>query len=346
MRSAPAARVIPLYVVVPPRMLMLDLAGPIEVVRRANTLQAELRFEVHHVAPRAKVMTSIGLVVSELAPLPASLPDDAMIMLGGNVTQLTLAGDPDAARDRDDEAAIVAWLGAVVQPGHTVITICSGALLAARAGVLDGYSCTTHHQCCAELARLAPKARVLEDRLYVEDGRRLTSAGITAGIDLMLHVVAQRIGQAHALAVARYLVVYLRRDGAEPQLSPWLEGRNHLHPIVHKVQDAIAAQPRRAWPSAALAKLAGTSGRHLSRLFREHTGMNLPDYRNRLRVALAHELLAQTRLDIERVAERAGFASARQLRRAWRKWYPTPPRATRDDPAAVTGGEAGQRPSR
>ncbi|HEU4730358.1 MAG TPA: helix-turn-helix domain-containing protein [Kofleriaceae bacterium] len=125
----------------------------------------------------------------------------------------------------------------------------------------------------------------------------------------------------------------IRRDGAEPQLSPWLEGRNHLHPIVHKVQDAIAAYPRRPWPSAALAKLAGTSVRHLSRLFHEHTGMNLPDYRNRVHVALAHELLAQTRLDIERVAERAGFASARQLRRAWRKWYSTPPRSARNEAA-------------
>ncbi|HET7500373.1 MAG TPA: helix-turn-helix domain-containing protein [Kofleriaceae bacterium] len=333
MRSTPAPRVIPLYIVVPPRMLMLDVAGPVDVVRRANIEQQALQFDVRHVAPRASIMTSVGLVVSGLAPLPGSLPDDAMILLGGNVTQLTLAGDPAAARDRADEAAIVAWLRAVVRPSHTVISICSGALFAARAGLLDGYRCTTHHQCTAQLAAIAPRAHVLEDRLYVEDGRRLTSAGITAGIDLMLHVVAQQIGQAHALSIARYLVVYMRRDGAEPQLSPWLEGRNHLHPIVHKVQDAIAAHPRRAWPTEALARLAGTSVRHLSRLFREHTGMNLPDYRNRVRVALAHELLVQTQLDIERVAERAGFASARQLRRAWRKWYSTPPRTARDEPA-------------
>jgi len=322
-------QVIPLYVVVPPRMLMLDIAGPVEVIRRANIEQHALRFDVRHVGPRPSVMTSIGVVASGIAPLPVSVPDDATILIGGNVSELTLARDPAGAADRRDEAAIVAWLGAVIRPCHTVIAICSGAVLAGRAGLLDGHSCTTHHQCCAELAAVAPKARVVDDRLYVVDGRRLTSAGVTAGIDLLLHVVAELLGQGPAVAIARYLVVYLRRTGAEPQLSPWLDGRNHLHPIVHKAQDAIADDPRRAWPSQTLAKLAGTSPRHLSRLFRTHTGMTVPDYRNRMRVALAEQLLTRTRLDLERVAERAGFGSARQLRRAWRKWYATPPRAAR-----------------
>ena len=328
----PSVRVIALYVVTPPRVLMLDIAGPIEAVRRANVEQAAVRFEVIHVGPRPRVMTSIGLAVTGIAALPRELPDDAYVVLGGSVTTLTVVPDEaaDDARDRRDAAEIVAWLEATIRPSHTVITICSGALLAARAGLLDGYSCTTHFACCAELAAVAPRARVLEDRLYVEDRRRLTSAGITAGIDLMLHVIAQLAGQAHALAVARYLVVYMRRAGADPQLSPWLEGRNHVHPVVHRVQDAIAADPARTWSVGALAKLAGTSPRHLSRLFYDNTGLHLPDYRNRLRVALAHDLLGQTRLDIESVAERAGFASSRQLRRAWRRWYPTPPTAHRD----------------
>lgn len=317
-----------MYVVFPPRTLLLDLAGPLEVIRRANVEQDRIAFDVLPIAPRAHVMTSIGVTVGGLAGLPDALPDDAVVVIGGNVSALTLAADPEAAHDRRDEAAIVAWLRAHVGD-HTLISICSGAVLAARAGLLDGRNCTTHHLGCETLARVAPRARVLADRLYVEDGPRLTSAGVTAGVDLMLHVIAGMTSQAVALAIARYLVVYLRRDGAEPQLSPWLEGRNHLHPAVHKVQDAIAADPRRAWTLAQLARVAGASDRHLSRLFRVHTGMNVPDYRNRLRVALARELLAETQLDLERVAERAGFASTRQLRRAWHKWYPTPPSAAR-----------------
>jgi transcriptional regulator GlxA family with amidase domain len=217
-----------------------------------------------------------------------------------------------------------------VKPHHAIISICTGALRAARAGLLDGRDCTTHFTACAELAAIAPRANVLENRLYVEDGNRYTSAGVTAGTDLMLHLVAQLCGPAVALAVARHLVVYLRRSGSDPQLSPWLEGRNHIHPAVHSAQDAIAANPSRAWTLGALSKIASTSPRHLSRLFNEHAGMSLPDYINRLRVSLARELIGNTRLDMERVAERSGFASARQLRRAWSRSYATPPHAVRD----------------
>ena len=145
----------------------------------------------------------------------------------------------------------------------------------------------------------------------------------------MLHLVAQMAGAACALAVARYLVVYLRRGGADPQLSPWLEGRNHLHPAVHRAQDAVAADPARAWTLGDLARAAHASPRHLSRLFNEHAGMSTGDYVNRLRVTLARELLAQTRLDVERVAERAGFASARQFRRAWNRFNDAPPTRVR-----------------
>lgn len=324
-------RDVALYVVVPPRALLLDVAGPLEVVRRANIEQSRVRFVVAYVGPRRTVMTSIGLPVATIAPLPRDLPADAIVMIGGAVSTRGLRDDPDACRDARDDAAIVEWLSAHVRPSHVVITICSGALFAARAGLLDGFVCTTHHQCTAELARIAPRSRVLEDRLFVEDRTRLTSAGVTAGIDLMLYVIANLTGQDTAVAVARYLVLYLRRAGSDPQLSPWLAGRNHLHPAVHKVQDALAADPRRAWSHAALAKLAGTSARHLTRLFNRHTGMSLPAYRNRLRIALARELLTQTQLDMESVAERSGFGSTRQLRRAWHELFIEPPRAVRSE---------------
>jgi len=323
-----AARTIPVYVVLPPRTLLLDVAGPLEVLRRANLIQDTVRFEVHYVAARRTLRTSIGLDVSGLGALPRSLPDDALLIVGGNVDQL-IDATAHGAQDEHDEQRIVTWLRATFRPGHRLLTICSGALLAARAGLLDGYACTTHFLSCAQLAALAPQARVLDNRLYVEDRDRLSSAGVTAGIDLMLHVVAQLIDHACALAIARYLVVYLRRSGSDPQLSPWLEGRNHIHPAIHRVQDAIAQDPAREWPARRLAHIAGTSARHLSRLFHEHVGMHIADYRNRLRAALARELLSQTRLDMERVAERAGFASTRQLRRVWRSLHSTSPRAER-----------------
>lgn len=176
---------------------------------------------------------------------------------------------------------------------------------------------------------MAPAARVLENRLYVEDGNRYSSAGITAGIDLMLHIIASLTDPATAAAVARFLVVYLRRAGPDPQLSPWREGRNHIHAAIHRVQDAMTADPTRDWSLESLAAIAIASPRHLSRLFNEHTGMSLPHYLNKLRVALAQQLLTETRLDMENIAERVGFSSSRQLRRAWSRVSATLPSAAR-----------------
>ena len=347
---------IPVFVVAPPRVLLLDVAGPVEVLRKANLEQDAVRFGVAYVGPSREVASSIGLDVAGIAPLPEHLPDGAFVIVSGSadvplVRRLPDGGapvdegvvQPEAAagarlRRREDdttcEAEIVAWLARTIRPGIRVVSICSGALLVARAGLLDGHECTSHHACVGELARLAPAARVRENRLYVEDGERLSSAGVTAGIDLMLHIVAQSAGHGCALAVARYLVVYMRRGGADPQLSPWLEGRNHIHPAVHRAQDAIAAAPARDWSVETLARVAAASPRHLSRLFNEHAGMSVTDYVNRMRLALARELLAGSRLDIETIAERAGFASSRQLRRAWGRLHDLPPSRMRAPPAA------------
>ncbi|TPQ50623.1 AraC family transcriptional regulator [Prosthecomicrobium hirschii] len=327
--------------VVPPRVLLLDLAGPIEVLRKANLEQEAVRFEVSYVAPAGSAGSSIGLDLAGLAPLPDRLAPGTILIVPGS-TEVPLGGvKPGEDRDGAAEREIVRWLARVAGPvgmpdggrtaGIRLVSICSGALLAARAGLLEGRDCTTHHACLDELARLAPTARVRENRLFVDDGDVLTSAGITAGIDLMLHLVARIAGPAVALSVARYLVVYLRRTGQDPQLSPWLEGRNHIHPAVHRAQDAVAAEPARDWSVASLARVAGTSPRNLSRLFNEHAGSSVTDYVNRIRLALARDLLAGSRLDMETVAERAGFGSTRQLRRAWGRVHDAPPSRMRGE---------------
>ena len=322
-------RALDVWVVLPERVLLLDIAGSMEVLRRANVEQSALRFNVHYVGSSASAISSVGIPLADIAPLPSTLPDGAMIIVPGAADGIDFAEDVSQTAAREDERLIVDWLKASVRPGHTLVTICSGALLAARAGLLDGYSCTTHHAECGELAALAPLAKVLDNRLFVIDGERYTSAGVTAGLDLMLNVVSSLTGHACGLAIARHLVLYMRREGADPQISPWLAGRNHLHPAVHRVQDAIIANPAENWTLTRLAKIANASSRHLSRLFNEHAGMNITAYINSLRVALAHQMLTNSDLDMERVAERTGFASSRQLRRAWRRSYDTPPAALR-----------------
>jgi len=319
-----------------PNVLMLDLAGPAEVLRLASRIEfAERRaegeeraaFELHYVSPLADLQTSIGLPLAGLAPLPEILLPGTLVVLVGSMSAVS----PAQQREFETSSGVLTeWLRRVLAPsGERLLCVCAGALSAARAGLLDGRQCTTHHSLCAKLQELAPKARVLENRLYVTDGRISTSAGITAGIDLMLQVLAELSGPRLACAVAREMVVYMRRGGADPQLSPWIAGRNHLHPALHRVQDAVAADPGGDWTIEQMAGIACTSGRHLGRLFHEYAGVAPLDYLHRLRVTLARELLSHSSLDMEAVAQRAGFGSARHLRRIWGKYESAPPSQSR-----------------
>ncbi|MCQ2998951.1 helix-turn-helix domain-containing protein [Pseudomonas syringae] len=320
---------IPVLFVLLPNVLMLDLAGPAEVLRLAAQGEREtaLKVDLHYVSPVASLQSSIGLPLSGLAPLPESLMPGTLVVLVGSTTATT-----PAQQLQFEQASVVVtdWLQRVFAPsGNRLVCICAGALIAAKAGLLEGRQCTTHHSLCATLQSIAPNARVLENRLYVTDGPISCSAGVTAGIDLMLHLVAELAGPQLACSVARDMVVYMRRGGADPQLSPWIAGRNHLHPALHRVQDAITAAPCDDWSVTRMASLACTSSRHLARLFQEHAGISPLDYLHRLRVSVARELLAQSTLDMEAIAERAGFGSARHLRRIWGKYEATPPSESR-----------------
>ena len=311
-------RIIPVFTVVPPHALLLDIAGPLEVLRYANAEQNDIRFDYRYVAANGTQTTSIGLGLSGLEPLPETLPDNAMVIISGSLSRI----DADIAEER---RRLSAWLGRAVKTDTTLVTICSGALLAAEAGLFDGRSCTTHSDVMEPLRRIAPLARVLENRLFVEDGNRFSSAGISTGIDLMLHLVAKLTSHAVAARIAKTMVIYLRRSGSDPQISPWLSGRNHIHPAIHKAQDAIMADPARDWSLPTLSQTAHLSERHLSRLFRDHTDMTVVDYVNLMRVNLARDILTNSRLDMEAVAERSGFASARHLRRVWQAHHAHPP---------------------
>lgn len=310
------------HFVVLPHVYLLDLAGMADALRNANAAAGRTLFDCRFHGTGAAATTSIGLPLGDLEPLPTTLDDGALVVLSG-VTPL-------AAMDGPAATTVVRWLRTRIGPYQRVACICAGAFLAARAGLLDGRACTTHHEDCDALAERFPAAVVRRNRIFVVDGPVMTSAGVTAGIDLALHLIADEAGPVVAARVARTLVVYLRRTGADEQLSPWLAHRNHLHPVVHRAQDAMLADPVRDWTLATIAEAAHTSVRHLSRLFRDETGTTALDYLRGLRVAIARERLATTNLSIERVAEAAGFTSAHHLRRAWRHHDDAPPSRARD----------------
>lgn len=309
------------HFIILPQVYLLDLAGIADALRNANRVAGRTVFDVEYNGFESSVITSLGLPLAELKPLPDRLGPGALVIVAGVVSS-TLMQSP---------AATVAarWLARHVTAEHRLACVCSGAFLAARAGLLDGRQCTTHHEDCDELQRAHPKALVQRNRIFVEDGHVMTSAGVTAGIDLALYLIAEHAGPAVATRVARKLVVYVRRTGADPQLSPWFAHRNHMHPVVHRAQDAILADPTREWTLSSISDVAYTSVRNLSRLFRDETGITVLAYLHHIRLAIARENLATTTWSVDRVAENAGFTSAHQLRRVWRRHAEGSPNAMR-----------------
>ncbi len=313
------------WVVLSPGVLLLDLAGIAEPLRLANrhvvASGGAPPFDLRIVAPAPRVRSSLPLVLGRSAGLPKRVARGDWVVLVGVSSAASEAGDA-LINER-----LTRWLRATVAAPlerHEVQlwTVCSGALIAASAGLFDGRDATTHHELLDALQRIAPGARVLRDRIYVFDGPVASSAGITAGIDLALAAIERHCGPAIAAQVAQDLVVYWRRAGNDPQISPLLDHRNHLHPAVHRVQDAVLARPAADWNEDRLAGVAHVTARHLRRLFQQHAGVNPLAYVNGIRVALARQRLAAHAGSVDRAAEAVGFSSARQLRAASRRAAP------------------------
>jgi len=310
-----------IFFVVLPGVVLLDLAGPAEAFRLADRL-APGSYRLHFVAPAETVQAAIGLQLTALEPLPERLPEQAIVVLTGVTGSSLDLNEPTSRR-------LVEWLESGVSESALLVCVCAGSVIAGKAGLLAGRECTTHHGHIDELRAVAPGARVVDNRIFVEDGQVMTSAGVTAGLDLALYIIGQQIGPRAAADVARDLVVYLRRSGSDPALSPWVQHRNHLHPAVHRVQDAVSRRPAACWGSEELSAVACTSPRNLARLFAEHAHCSPLDYVQLIRFAFAKELLTQSKLDLERIAARVGFRSAQQLRRVWARWERRTPSAFR-----------------
>jgi transcriptional regulator GlxA family with amidase domain len=301
-----------------PQTLLLDLAGPAEAFRLANQRLSSrgllAGYRLRYVAAQPEMTTSVGATLAALEPLPDSLPDGARVVLLGQPSGAECALQARVPRAWADTRR---WLARVVAPrlgAVELVTVCAGTLLAADAGLLTGRRCTTHHESLADLARLAPGATVVGNRVFVVDGPVASSAGITAGIDLALHLIARDHGESLAAAVAQVMVVYLRRGPDDPELSPLLAHRNHLHPAVHRAQDALCAEPSAAWSLARMAEVACVTPRHLARLFRQHAGVTPHDYLQDVRFALAERAIGEGRPAKQAIAE-AGIGGARQWRR-------------------------------
>lgn len=287
--------------VVLPEVEILDFAGPLQALSEAN--RSRQRYRIRICATRPRIVSDQGVVLSDLEPL-REVVGDALVVVPGMPYRAT----------EKIERKVTRWLADAARAGAHIASVCTGAFVLGEAGLLDGRRCTTHWSRTAELARRYPRARVLEDRLYVTDGEITTSAGIASGIDMALALIEQADGPIVAAEVAREMVVYLRRDGAQEQHSVYLDYRTHLHPGVHRVQDWIVRNPSTRATLHALADVAGMSPRSLTRTFRSATGISVLAFTTRVRLELARTLLHDPGLSMEAVAQKCGM-SARQLRR-------------------------------
>lgn len=293
----------------------LDVSGPMEVFALAHRQaleddpSGEPPYRLLFVAPeRGVVRMASGLALhADLAydELPAAVD-----------TALVSGGMGDALERVRENAELVAWVAALAQRVRRLGAICSGALLLAEAGVLDGRQATTHWRDVGELRQRYPSVRVVPDAIYVQDGHVWTSAGITAGMDLALAMVAADLGMPLALKVAKRMVMLVKRSGGQTQFSDLLHAQHApdefaelmawLHEDLHRARDVEV-----------LAERMHMSPRHFRRRFATLFGTTPQKYLEQLRVEAAKGLLENTRKELKRIAYECGFASEEGLRRAF-----------------------------
>jgi transcriptional regulator GlxA family with amidase domain len=291
-----------------PAVQLLDVTGPIQVFASANDFVTEAGgappYSLRVVSQGGQDVTASAGLALATGPLTRA-PLDTLMVAGG-----------EGAETAADNPVLVDWVRERASEARRVASVCTGAFVLAAAGVLDGRRAATHWMFCNRLARRFPAVRVEPDPIFVRDGPVWTSAGVTAGIDLALALVEEDLGRAVALAVARYLVVFLKRPGGQAQFSAAL--------ALQAAEDKFGAL--HAWIGghlandlslSVLADQAGMSERSFSRRYAEATGQTPARAIERLRVEAARRLLSETRLPIKRIAQRCGFGSEETMRRSF-----------------------------
>jgi transcriptional regulator GlxA family with amidase domain len=298
-----------------PGVQSLDVMGPAEVFSAAGGYRVEV------VAPSAEpfeMSNGIGLV-----------PTRALRGVRGRIDTLVVAGGEGTRQAARDET-LVRWVRNAAGRSRRVASVCTGAFLLARAGLLDGRRATTHWEWCDLLALTFPDITVEPDAIFVADGRIYTSAGITAGMDLALALVEDDMGPRVARDVAQQLVVFLRRPGGQSQFSSQLSALPAEREQLRELQAWIPANVGADLSVAALARRVAMSPRNFARAFRHETGMTPAAYVDSIRVEQARIALESSGAPVEQVAEQCGFGTVETMRRAFHRRLGVGPAAYRD----------------
>ena len=307
-----------------PELQALDLFGPAEVFSMAERFHHG-GYEVEAVAasPDA-VRTSSGLTLHPTRTLSAVRgPIDTLVVVGG-------AGIPRALEDQ----RLIRWIARAARRSRRVCSVCNGAFLLAAAGLLDGRRATTHWAACDELARRHPRVTVERDPIFVRDGRMATSAGVTAGMDLALALVEEDLGHDASLAVARALVLFVRRPGGQAQFSAQIASPQAAREPLRDLQRWMVDHLDGDLSVPALAGRAHMSPRNFARAFRREVGMTPGAYVEALRVERARIALEGSAAPVEQVALSCGFGTVETMRRAFHRRMGVGPAAYRSRFAA------------
>jgi transcriptional regulator GlxA family with amidase domain len=292
-----------------PRVQTLDVHGPAEVFTTATQLSSRGGYAVEVVAPRP-------------GPIPTSsvalYPDRTIDRCRGPIDTLLVAGGRGVQAAVHDER-LVGWLSDAAKRSRRVTSVCTGAFLLARAGLLDGRRATTHWASCGELARAHPEVEVESDPIFVRDGNVITSAGVTAGMDLALALVEEDLGREVALETARWLVLFLKRPGGQAQFSAQLGAQMADREPLRELQAWLPDHLGEDLSVPALARRACMSERNFARAFRDETGMTPAAYVEVARVESARMALETGDLPVETIARQAGFGTVETMRRAFRR---------------------------
>jgi len=299
---------LPVVIVAYPEVQLLDVVGPLEVFSMADDELGTGAYAPRVVARGGRpVRGTSGLEIVVDGDLPeVGTALDTVLVAGGEGTEAALA-------DRE----LLSWLRAVAPSARRVASVCSGAFLLANVGLLNGRRATTHWNVCDVLADLHPEVEVDPDPIYVRDGPIATSAGVTAGMDLALAFVEEDHGPEVALAVARRLVLFMRRPGGQAQFSVQLAHRPAALEPLRDLQAWIVEHPEADLSVGTLAARAAMSPRTFARAFRNETGTTPAAYVAQARVEHARRLLETTDLSTDSVARSSGFGTVETMRRAF-----------------------------
>ena len=292
---------------------LLDLAGPADVFDVATRLlqarDGKPAYRIVVASPDGgPVRTSSGVRLAADARLAALDPRKVdTIIVGG---ALSVDG---VLRD----ARLIDALPSLADGARRTCSVCGGAVLLAEAGLLAGRNATTHWALCRELANRYPSVRIEPDRIFVRDGNIVTSAGVTAGIDLALGILEEDHGAELARRVARWMVVFLQRPGGQSQFSEWLEAPIPADSPIRELVGDIVADPAGDHRVPTLAERAALSERQLARVFLREAGTTPGRFVQRVRVEAARNLLEASALSAETISVRCGFGSPETMRRAF-----------------------------